>query len=208
MIDSLALRWALTVILTAATLGSISGGGRSRTGRAPGTTTLRISSAAHAFMGVAMITMLWPGGTVMPGGLEAIVFAVTAGWFFRLASGVRPPGSAPRWPDLHHALMAVAMIWMALAMPVALPTTGMAGHQHSPHGDTSAPMGMPALLLIAGVVLAGYFLLAVVLWLSHAGLGLHITSVAGAPRRSRRAFEAASHAVSSAVMSVIVLGAL
>jgi hypothetical protein len=199
MIDSLLLRWALTVALATATLWPVTGHRRSRADAA----TFWISSAAHVLVGGAMIAMLWPWGGIVPGGLEITVFAVTAAWFFRLGTVPRP---APRWPDLHHAIMAVAMIWMTLAMPATeLPVTGMAGHRH---GDLPSSVGMPTLLLLAGVVLAGYFLLAVVPWLSRATLDLRATGAAGTPRRHRHAFEAAGHALSSAAMGVLVLAAL
>jgi hypothetical protein len=91
----------------------------------------RLRAGAHALMGVAMVAMVWPAA---PGWL-CLVFGTPAGvWFLGTAAIRRRP------VDLHHAVMAAAMVVMA-AMP----------HGSSPcHGGTGPVTGAAA----------GYFWLA------------------------------------------------
>ncbi len=95
-----------------------------------------LSGAAHAAVGVAMVAMLWPA---IPGWLSLTVLAPTAAWFLGTAVARRRP------VDVHHAVMAACMVWMA-ATPgmAAMPTTAPC------HGGTGPVTGAAA----------GYFLLA------------------------------------------------
>jgi hypothetical protein len=93
-----------------------------------------LSSAAHAVVGLAMVAMLWPA---VPGWLSLAVLAPTAVWFLGLAVTRRRPA------DVHHAVMAACMVWMA-ATPAMSPTMALC------HGGTGPVTGAAA----------GYFLVA------------------------------------------------
>jgi hypothetical protein len=91
----------------------------------------RLHTGAHALLGAAMVAMVCP---TAPGWLCLAVSTPVAVWFVGTAVLRRRP------IDLHHALMAAAMVWMA-AMP------------HGPvpcHGGTGPVTG----------AVAGYFWLA------------------------------------------------
>jgi hypothetical protein len=88
-------------------------------------------AGAHALLGAAMVPMAWPA---VPAWLSLAALAPAAVWFFGSAAVRRRPA------DVHHAVMAAAMVWMA-AMPLGpVPC----------HGGTGP---------VAGAA-AGYFLLA------------------------------------------------
>jgi Domain of unknown function (DUF5134) len=63
---------------------------------------------AHASLGAAMVAMAVPA---VPGWLPPAVSAPAALWFLGAAAVTRRPA------DIHHAVMAAAMVWMAVMPP-------------------------------------------------------------------------------------------
>jgi hypothetical protein len=185
VVPSALLRWLLTVDFGAVTAWFAFGlglAGSRRGGVAPAGAGW-LSDAAHALLGVAMIAMIWSRtAVVVSGWFPAAAFASAAAWFLGRA------WTAARWSpyharaNLHHTVMAASMAWMAIAAP-ATPMPHHAGH--SP----------PAV----GVLLGGYFLIAVPLWIIAAiGIG-------GGGTVDRRNFDAARHA-EAACHAAISLG--
>jgi hypothetical protein len=74
---------------------------------------------AYALMGLTMAAMVWPA---VPRWLSLAALAPAVAWFLGLATVRR------RAADVHHAVMAACMVWMAVmpAMPGAA-CTGMTG---------------------------------------------------------------------------------
>ncbi len=91
----------------------------------------RLRTGAHALLGAAMVAMAWPA---VPGWMSWAALVPAAAWLL----GATVTGRRPA--DVHHGVMAAAMLWMA-AMPM---------RSASCHGCTG---------LLAGAA-AGYFLLA------------------------------------------------
>ncbi|MGW1172502.1 DUF5134 domain-containing protein [Kitasatospora sp. NPDC002543] len=98
----------------------------------------RESDAAEALMGLGMAAMAVTGATV-PATVWAALFGLPATAFL-LAAVHAPAGRAHR---LHHAVGALAMTYMALAMATA------SGHGHHP-AATGLPVLTGALLLYFG----------------------------------------------------------
>jgi hypothetical protein len=96
-----------------------------------------LHKGAHVLLGLAMVPMVWP---VVPGWLSLAVAVPVAAWFVGLVALRRRPA------DVHHAVMAGCMAWMA-AMPAATAMSSMPGPCHGATGP------------VTGAV-AGYFLLA------------------------------------------------
>jgi hypothetical protein len=90
-----------------------------------------LHNGAHALLGLAMVPMVWPA---VPGWLSLAALAPVGAWFLGLAAVRR------RLADVHHAVMAACMVWMA-AMP---PMPGLCSGGTGPVADAAA----------------GYFLLA------------------------------------------------
>jgi hypothetical protein len=99
----------------------------------------RESDAAEALMGLGMAAMAVTGATV-PAAVWAALFGLPAAAFL-LAAAHAPAGRAHR---LHHAVGALAMTYMALAM--AAPP----GHQHHHPAGLGVPLLTGALLLYFG----------------------------------------------------------
>ncbi|MFE7524420.1 DUF5134 domain-containing protein [Kitasatospora sp. NPDC057542] len=103
----------------------------------------RESDAAEALMGLGMAAMAVTGTTV-PAAVWAGLFGLpAAALLFAAAHG--PAGRAHR---LHHAVGALAMTYMALAMTVA------SGHEH----HQSAALGLPVLTGALLLYFGGYTL--------------------------------------------------
>jgi uncharacterized protein YqgC (DUF456 family) len=102
-----------------------------------------LHNGPHALVVLAMVAMVWP---VVPGWLSLAVLAPVAVWFLGLAVARRRPA------DVHHAVMAACMAWMA-----TMPDTPAMSHSPAHHHQ-----GMGA---VAGVA-ASYFLLAAALFLT------------------------------------------
>ncbi|MFF2074368.1 DUF5134 domain-containing protein [Kitasatospora sp. NPDC058162] len=98
----------------------------------------RESDAAEALMGLGMAAMAVTGATV-PAAVWACLFGLPAAVFL-LAALHTPSGRAHR---LHHAVGALAMTYLALAM-----TASPAGHHHA--AALGAPLLTGALLLYFG----------------------------------------------------------
>ncbi|MFD4400645.1 DUF5134 domain-containing protein [Kitasatospora sp. NPDC058397] len=128
----------------------------------------RESDAAEALMGLGMAAMAVTGGAV-PATVWAWVFGLPAAAF--LLAAVRAP--ARRTHRLHHAIGALAMTYMALAM------TATPGHHHHA-ADAGTPLLTGSLLLYFGAysLWAGTRLL-------HTPSGTLALGTAGLPRACR-----------------------
>ncbi|MFI2606978.1 DUF5134 domain-containing protein [Kitasatospora sp. NPDC018619] len=101
--------------------------------------SVRESDAAEALMGLGMAAMAVTGAAV-PAAVWAGLFALPAAAFL-LAAAHAPAGRAHR---LHHAVGALAMTYMALAMTTA------SGHAHHQAPALGLPVLTGALLLYFG----------------------------------------------------------
>ncbi|MFD5462420.1 DUF5134 domain-containing protein [Kitasatospora sp. NPDC127059] len=128
----------------------------------------RESDAAEALMGLGMAAMAVTGATV-PAAVWAGLFGLPAAAFL-LAALYAPAGRAHR---LHHAVGALAMTYMALAM-----TASPGGHHHA--AALGTPLLTGALLLYFG----GYSLWAGARLL-HTPAGTLALGTAGLPRACR-----------------------
>jgi hypothetical protein len=120
----------------------------------------RAVDLAHVLMGVGMAAMASPVGGPLPmAGWQTIFLLITAwfagSWWLERRTGT-PPRDGMGWhgTGLHHAVAALAMSYMLLAMPHG------AAHDSAPWlaGDVGPGMALP----LAGWVLAGYFLVSAV----------------------------------------------
>lgn len=225
MVESLLLRWILTVAFTAAALWSLRRLVRAEpistvSGRlvqagqdqdVPGNPAVRISAAWHVVMSAAMIAMCWPWGMAIPVNPQLVVFGVMAVWFLVLAAGVRWCTGHQRWQQLHHAVMAVGMFWMLAAMP-ALMSHGPAESGHTHHHSmgagvlAAAPDPAPAnAVVVVSLVLGIYFVLTALPWLSTAvDIG---RSARTRPQRAA-AYEAVCNAAMTTGMGAMFLAML
>src|ERR1700722_18166246 len=159
MAGAVAARWLLTGGFAAAGLGSLPVPGRVDTARA----AARVSEVFHALMCTALIAMTWRSEPIAPTWFEPALFGCAVVWFGLVGPGGVADFRARRLPDLHHALMAGAMIWMITAMPAAS-RMGPAGPARSAMPAMS-PRAAPAAVLAVCVLLAAYFAFAAVPWL-------------------------------------------
>lgn len=150
MIASPHLSWLLTAVFAATGLWFLVRCVRSVAGTPVPGITGRVSCAACAVMSMAMIGMSWSWGMSLPVWPQVAVFALATVWFAVLATHSRRPKSG-RLPHVHNALMMAAVIWMIATMPVSM---------------TRSPLGMAGIII--SVVLATYFLLAALSWISQA----------------------------------------
>jgi hypothetical protein len=155
--------------------------------------TGRISAAAHALLATGMVAMAWvpSSATVLPRQVRAVVFGSTAVWFVVTAG--------PRWlANVHHALMAAAMCWMAVVP------------RHAGHGGPGSAMASAL-----GALLGAYFVLAVPAWIvgavraaTAASGATGATGASGATGATgRRARGDVVHAVMSSGMGLLLLAA-
>ncbi|MER7844692.1 DUF5134 domain-containing protein [Kitasatospora sp. NPDC096077] len=130
----------------------------------------RESDAAEALMGLGMAAMAVTGATV-PTAVWACLFGLPAAAFL-LAALYAPTGRAHR---LHHAVGALAMTYMALAM-----TASPGGHHH----DHAAALGTPLLTGTLLLYFGGYSL-----WsgarLLRTSAGTLVVGATGLPRACR-----------------------
>jgi hypothetical protein len=114
-----------------------------------------LDDALHVLMSVAMVAMVWPWGMAVPVMLYIVTFTAAMLWFVARAlfttSTLNPIGHhdscGQAW---YHAAMMAAMIWMGLAMSVAM--TGV------PSGKATtgaAAAQMPGMDMGAGPASAG-----------------------------------------------------
>jgi hypothetical protein len=159
-------RWLLSAVFVAAALcaGLV---------RRPG----RPAAAFCVLMCGAMIVMAWRAEPAIATWVQVAGFGCAALWFVlvrRIGSGrFGSPGPA----NVHHALMAAAMIWMltALSGGIQMRST-MPGHGAMP-AMSAASLPFPV-LAITGLV-AAYCAVASILWLGRAlGSGPRVTDPA------------------------------
>ncbi|MFC7618154.1 DUF5134 domain-containing protein [Actinokineospora soli] len=113
----------------------------------------RAVDVAHVLMGAGMAVMLSPVGGPLPMAAWQTAFLLVAAWFVGAwAHGLRHPVEPVGWhgSGLHHALGAVAMLYMLLAVPHPPSAWG-------PHtGQAAAPLlgwALVALLAVSSVPL-------------------------------------------------------
>ncbi len=172
MIASQPLAWALTAAFV------LTGGYAllrcSATVAGPLPADRRTAELAHLVMSVTMVVMTWSWFGTAGLAVQVVLFAIFAGYFaVRAVRGRR--GSVHGCPGgWAHALMAAAMVWMLVSMPLvmAMPVSasdasgGHAGHGGESTGDAMASSGQAGwavvLTLAFGVVLlvvCGYWAL-------------------------------------------------
>ena len=173
MITALAARWLFTVVFAAAALGVA----LPPRGRAAAVAAGRVPVVFCLAMCASLTGMVWLAEPATAAWVQAAVFGCAALWF-GLASLAGPGGSPAgsgqgrrlRLPALLHALMAVAMIWMLIAMPAV---TGMTPVQTG--GGAMGPMprsASPAPVVVVSILLAVSCAAAAFWWLTGAiGLG-------------------------------------
>jgi hypothetical protein len=207
MVNSMFVSWILTIAFAATGMWFLLGRAR-RTGSAPPTAVDRISDLIHVLVSVVMIVMIWPWGARVPVWPQAVAFVLAACWFLAPVVSARfrptPQPQGLRWsPHVHHATMAIALVWMILTMPgAASMDPGMPG----PGGDDAMSSAMAAASVdplgateIINVVLAAYFLLSALPLLSAVRAGRND------PGRRHRVLDAASHATMSVGMAALLL---
>ncbi|MBK1788683.1 DUF5134 domain-containing protein [Prauserella cavernicola] len=105
---------------------------------------------AALLMTLAMVAMVSPVGAPVPVPGWQALFLLTAGWFLVGAVRGRRAEGVCRGCDLHHALSAVAMLYMLTAMPHG-------GHGTWPTmvaGDDPASLAWPVVAVLAAVYFA------------------------------------------------------
>jgi hypothetical protein len=112
----------------------------------------RTAELAHLVMSVSMVVMTWTWFSTTGLALQVVLFAVFAAYFAtRAVRGWRGAAHACAG-GAAHALMAAAMVWMLVAMPLVMPTpvaasdgegghAGHAGHAGAAAGDAMAAGG-------------------------------------------------------------------
>ncbi|HWD06095.1 MAG TPA: DUF5134 domain-containing protein [Amycolatopsis sp.] len=174
MFSSPALSWLFTVVFAITGLYSLYrfAGLMSGTGRDGD----RAAELAHLLMSLAMVgmTWAWTGSADTTGGIvQVVVFGLFALWFAGgLLAGAHRVGGA------YHLVMAVAMVWMVVAMPLLM--GGMAGgpgdggradmpgmQSANPMPTTGALASRPAWVSLVTVVLIVLLAVAALWWLSH-----------------------------------------
>ncbi|MER5390009.1 DUF5134 domain-containing protein [Saccharopolyspora sp. NPDC002686] len=222
MVESLLLRWILTVLFTASALwglhriiraepiSPLSGRLTDQDRDVPGSPAVRISAAWHVVMSAAMVAMCWPWGMAIPATPQLVLFAVMAVWFLALTTDLVGCTGHRRWQDAHHAVMALAMCWMLTAMP-SLMSHGESGsedvHHHSMGSGILASAPDPAQengIAVVFALLGGYFVLTSLPWLSAA---VDIGRKARTRPQREAAYEATCHAAMAAGMGVMFLAA-
>jgi hypothetical protein len=203
MIDSVALRWILT--LTFAAIGVYY---LVRCVQASSTWVLRVSCIAHLAMSAAMIAMVWPWGMNIPVGPQVAVFVLAALWFLPLAWSRE--GAAIRVLHLHHVVIMGAMAWMVGSMPTVMSGSGsdMPQAMDMSHGMSMPGMGgnssaVPGYLTVVSIVLACYFA-AYTFWLiSHA-----VGPLKAGHTEAAQAKERSCQGIMSVGMAVMLLAVL
>ena len=189
MVTALAARWLLTAVFAAAGLASLPARRRAGTARAAD----RVCDVFHVLMSAALIAMTWRSEPALAVWLQTALFGCAVIWFGLTSTSATARTLPTSLPGAHHALMAGTMIWMIIAMPVAMRMaparavrTAMPAMSHQ---------SIPAAVLAVSVLLAAYFALAAIPWF--------VRAIGPGQRVNGRA--AASHAVMSAGMAAMLL---
>lgn len=169
MIESMTARWLLTAVLIAAVMcaGLV---------RKPD----RPAAAFCAVMCSAMIVMAWRTESAVATWVQVAGFGCAALWFMLAGR----PGSGrfgrPAPADLHHALMAAAMIWMLTVLSGGTPMRStMPGHGGMAGMSAAASQPLPV-LAVTGLA-AAYCAIATIPWLARAvGPGPRVMNPAAA----------------------------
>jgi hypothetical protein len=192
MAGPLAARWLLTAVFAAAGLAAVLPQ-RGRAGSARPAD--RFNAVLCPVMCVALTAMTWRSEPAPATWFQAALFGCAALWF--VLASLHSSGRLPRLglSGLHHALTAVAMIWMLTAMrggPTPSPSQG--------HGAMAAMpgAGMPTPDLVISILFAAYCAVA--------ALALLAQAIGPGPRV--RGTAAASQAMMNAGMAAMLLAML
>jgi len=165
MITALAARWLFTVIFAVAALGTA----LPSLGRAGAVAAGRVPAMFCVVMCASLTGMVWLAEPATAAWVQAAVFGCAALWF-GLAGMAGPSQGRLARPAMLHALMALAMIWMLIAMPAV---TGMVSAETG--GGALAPMprsAAPAPVVVVSILLAVCCAASAFWWLTGAiGLG-------------------------------------
>jgi hypothetical protein len=198
------LRWLLTAALLLASAYHLT-----RVPRFAGAD--RVAEALHLVMGLSMVAMLWPWGSVVPAPLWVAVFTASTGWF--AARALRSAGR--RLVMGLFAMSMAAMAWMGATMPAmasssagglatgGLATGGLAMDGMAMDGMDTGHGPLTTVGVISGL-LGGYLIVAAGWWFVR---GLRLGGLATTPARGPRPlrWSAICHGLMSAAMGLALL---
>ena len=179
MIESMTARWLLTAVFAAAAVatGSAIWAGIRRPAAGPASPASRAAASFCVVMCAALIAMTWLSESAAVAWVQVAGFGCAA-VRFGLASG-GTSGQRPALPALHHAMMAVAMIWMLVAAAGAIPMRSGATGNGAMTAMSAAPLPVPV-LVVSGLA-AAYCSAACIPWLARAiSPGLRVADPAAA----------------------------
>ena len=179
MIESMAARWLLTAVFAAAAMATGTGiwAGIRRPAAGPASLASRAAASFCVVMCAALIAMTWLSESAAVAWVQVAGFGCAA-VRFGLASG-GTSGQRLALPALHHAMMAVAMIWMLAAVAGVIPMRSAATGNSAMATMPAAPLPIPV-LVISGLA-AAYCAAACIPWLVRAiGPGLRVANTAAA----------------------------
>jgi Domain of unknown function (DUF5134) len=186
VIESMTARWLLTAVFVAAALCA----GLVRRSERP-------AAAFCVLMCAALIAMTWRTEPAVATWVQVAGFGCAALWFVVAGRTGLSRSGLPTLTDLHHALMAAAMVWM---LTVLVGGTQMRSTMPG-HGEMavmSAATSLPLPVLAVTSFCAAYCAIAAIPWLARAvGPGLRVTDPA-----------AAGQAMMSAGMAVMLVAML
>lgn len=169
MIESMMARWLLTAVFVAAALCA----GQVRKSSRP-------AAAFCVLMCAAMIVMAWRTEPVIATWAQVAGFGGAALWFVLAGCTCSARFGRPVPTDVHHALMAAAMIWMLTVLSGGTQMrSAMLGHGAMAGMSGAARMPFPV-LAVTGLG-AAYCAIASIPWLARAvGPGPRLTDPAAA----------------------------
>jgi Domain of unknown function (DUF5134) len=145
----------------------------------------RVSNLVHAVMAVVMLAMPWSWYAVFPVAAQIAFFTAATFWYLYLAL-FRPSVAAAPATDHHrhpavlvyHAVMMLAMVWMAVAMTPVAAASGMddMGGMSMGHGTDSMPMTGSADWALVITWAFGLLFVVAALWFLIAALRRAITA--------------------------------
>lgn len=110
-----------------------------------------VDHLCHLVMSLVMALMVWPWWSSVPAAPVAVVFGASALWFTLRLLRAHTDHVHDRGGHLVHAVMAVAMVWMAIAMVGMTADDGT--HVHAAGMTSLAALGI--LLTVSLLVAAG-----------------------------------------------------
>ncbi|WP_060710938.1 DUF5134 domain-containing protein [Pseudonocardia sp. HH130629-09] len=139
MISSLPLAWALTALFAATGFYALARWATAVSERR--SAAHRTAELAHLLMSAAMIVMTWTWYGSAGLWTQIVLFGVLGVFFLVTTSRGISCGPSGRLAGAAHALMAAAMVWMLVAMPLIMASPAEAaggGGAHAHHGGGDA----------------------------------------------------------------------